>query len=141
VFWNDAVTRPRKEKIVQAVAGQMWVLLCERSNVDISREANVGRGPVDFKFSAGWRRRALIELKLMSSRKLRQGAEAQLPQYMISERISSAYYVCVGFTDDVLSEDRKRLVRETCAAYEAQSGYTVTPRFIDARPKASASTL
>jgi hypothetical protein len=141
VFWNDELTRPRKEKIVQAVAGQLWVLLCERSNVDISREANVGRGPVDFKFSAGWRRRALIELKLMSSRKLRQGAEAQLPQYMISERISSAYYVCVGFTDDELSEDRKRLVRETCAAYEAQSGYTVTPRFVDARPKASASTL
>ncbi len=141
VFWNDELTRPRKEKIVQAVAGQLWVLLCERSDVDISREANVGRGPVDFKFSAGWRRRALIELKLMSSRKLRQGAEAQLPQYMISERISSAYYVCVGFTDDELSEDRKRLVCETCAAYEAQSGYTVTPRFIDARPKASASTL
>jgi hypothetical protein len=60
--------------------GRMWVLLCERSDVDVSREANVGRGPVDFKFSAGWRRRALIELKLMSSRKLRQGAEAQLPQ-------------------------------------------------------------
>lgn len=93
VYWNDELTRARKEKIVQAVAGQMWVLLCERSDVDISREANVGRGPVDFKFSAGWRRRALIELKLMSSRNLRQGAEAPLPQYMISERISSAYYV------------------------------------------------
>jgi len=85
--------------------------------------------------------RALIELKLMSSRRLRQGAEAQLPQYMISERIGSAYYVCVGFTDDEVSEDRKRLVRETCAAYEAVSGYTVTPRFVDARPKTSASTL
>lgn len=141
VFWNDELTKPRKEKIVQAVAGQMWILLCERSDIDISREANVGRGPVDFKFSAGWRRRALIELKLMSSRKLRQGAEAQLPQYMTSERISSAYYVCVGFTEEELSEDRKRLVRETCASYEAQSGYTVTPYFIDARPKASASNL
>jgi len=105
-FWNDERTTPRKEKIVQAVAGQMWVLLCERSDVDVSREANVGRGPVDFKFSAGWRRRALIEVKLMSSRKLRQGAEAQLPQYMTSERIGSAYYVCVGFTNEELSEDR-----------------------------------
>lgn len=86
VFWNDELIKPRKEKIVQAVAGQMWVLLCERSDVEVSREANVGRGPVDFKFSAGWRRRALIEVKLMSSRKLRQGAQAQLPQYMASER-------------------------------------------------------
>jgi hypothetical protein len=141
VLWNDELTRPRKEKIVQAVAGQMWILLCERSDVDISREANVGRGPVDFKFSAGWRRRALIEVKLMSSRKLRQGAEAQLPQYMTSERISSAYYVCVGFTDEELSTDRQRLVRETCATYQDQSGYTVTPYFIDARPKKSASNI
>ncbi len=141
VLWNDELTKPRKEKIVQAVAGQMWALLCELADVDISREANIGRGPVDFKFSAGWKRRALIEVKLMSSRKLRQGAEAQLPEYMNSERISSAYYVCVGFTDDDLSEDRKKLVRQTCEAYEAQSGYVVTPRFIDARPKDSASNL
>jgi hypothetical protein len=77
----------------------------------------------------------------MSSRKLRQGAEAQLPQYMTSERISSTCYVCVGFTDEELSEDRKRVVRETCAAYEIQSGYTATPYFIDARPKESASNL
>jgi hypothetical protein len=94
----------------------------------------------------------------MSSRKLRQGAEAQLPEYMNSERISCVYYVCVGFTDDDLSEDRKKLIRQTCEAYEAQSGWpaqcdrrdrpltiqsnsTVTPRFIDARPKDSASNL
>ncbi len=141
VLWNDDLTKPRKEKIVQAVAGQMWALLCERANVDISREANMGRGPVDFKFSAGWRRRALIEVKLMSNRKLRQGAEAQLPEYLKSERISCAYYVCIGFTDNELSDGRKTLVRETCEAYEAKSGCTVTPRFVDARPKESASNL
>lgn len=141
VLWNDDLTKPRKEKIVQAVAGQMWVLLCERANVDISREANMGRGPVDFKFSAGWRRRALIEVKLMSNRKFRQGAEAQLPEYLKSERISCAYYVCIGFTDNDLSDGRKALVRETCEAYEAKSGCTVTPCFIDARPKKSASNL
>lgn len=141
VLWNDELTKPRNEKIVQAVAGQLWVLLCENADVDISREANVGRGPVDFKFSVGWKRRALIEVKLLKSRKLQKGAEAQLPQYMVSERISSAYYVCVGFTDADFSDGRLKLVQETCAAYERQSGYTVTPRFIDARPKESASNL
>jgi len=140
-LWNEELTRPRKEKIVQAIAGSMWTILCESANVDISREANVGRGPVDFKFSAGWRRRALIEVKLLSSSKLRQGAQAQLPQYMISEQLTCAYYVCVGFTDEDFAGYRIRLVRETCAAYEAKSGYTVKPRFIDARPKDSASKL
>lgn len=52
-----------------------------------------GAGPVDFKFSAGWRRRALIEVKLLASSKLRQGAEAQLPQYMASERLSCALHL------------------------------------------------
>jgi hypothetical protein len=36
-----------------------------------------------------------------------------------------AYYVCVGFTGEGLSDDRKQLVRETYAAYEAPSGYTM----------------
>jgi hypothetical protein len=140
-LWNDDLTRPRKEKIVQAIAGCMWTLMCEAANVDISREANIGRGPVDFKFSANWERRALLEVKLLSSSKLRQGAEAQLPQYLISERVTSAYYVCVGFKEQDFAEERIKLVYETCAAYEAKSGFTVTPRFIDARPKESASRL
>jgi hypothetical protein len=140
-LWNDELTRPRKEKIVQAIAGQLWVVQCEQADVDISREANVGRGPVDFKFSAGWKRHALIEVKLLSSRKLQQGAEAQLPQYLRSEQIRSAYYVCVGFTDADFTQERLTRVRESCAAYTAQSGRIVTTRFIDARPKQSASHL
>ncbi|GAA3493924.1 hypothetical protein ACWEV9_27360 [Streptomyces albogriseolus] len=140
-LWNDELTRPRKEKIVQAIAGQLWLVQCEQADVDVSREANVGRGPVDFKFSAGWKRRALIEVKLLSSRKLQQGAEAQLPQYLKSERVRSAYYVCVGFTDADLAEARLDRVQETCAAYQAESRRTVTARFIDARPKESASNL
>ena len=140
-LWDDKLTRPRGEKIIQAIAGTMWTILCEAADVDITREANVGRGPVDFKFSAGWRRRALIEVKLLASSKLRQGAEAQLPQYMASERLSCAYYVCVGFTDDDFRPERLQLVRDTCAEYQAKSKKTVRARFIDARPKKSASKL
>ncbi len=140
-LWNDDLTRPRKEKIVQAIAGCMWTIMCEAAKVDITREANMGRGPVDFKFSADWERRALLEVKLLSSSKLRQGAGAQLPQYLISERLTSAYYVCVGFTEQDFTEARIKLVYETCAVYESKSGFTITPRFIDARPKESASNL
>ena len=82
----------------------------------MSRESDLGRGPVDFKFSAGWHRRALIEVKLLSSSKLFQGANAQLPQYLASEQVSYAYYLCVGFTDRDLSPERLALVRDTCAS-------------------------
>lgn len=140
-LWNDDLTKPRIEKIVQAIAGSMWTEMCKSANIDISKEASAGRGPVDFKFSAGWARRALVEVKLLSSSKLRKGAAAQLPQYMVSEQLTCAYYVCVGFTDDDLSSERIQLVEDTCHAYEDQSGYVVKPRFVDARPKPAASKL
>jgi len=141
VLWDDKFTKPRSEVIVHATAAAMWNSLCALADVDMSREPDTGRGPVDFKFSAGWHRRALIEVKLLSSSKLFQGADAQLPQYLASEQISCAYYVCVGFTNRDLRPERLELVRATCAAYEARSGCAVIPRFIDARPKPSASRL
>jgi hypothetical protein len=119
----------------------MWSALCEFADVDMSRESDAGRGPVDFKFAAGWSRRALIEVKLLSSRKLFQGADAQLPQYQASEQISCAYYVCIGFTDRDLRPARLALVHTKCAEYGSRSGHVLVPRFIDARPKLPASRL
>lgn len=141
VLWDDELAEPRDERIVHATAAAMWNSLCALADVDMSREPDAGRGPVDFKFSAGWHRRALIEVKLLSSSKLFQGADAQLPQYLASEQVSCAYYLCVGFTDRDLSPERLALVRDTCADYETRSGSVVIPRFIDARPKLSASRL
>jgi hypothetical protein len=141
ILWDDKLAKPRGELIVHAAAATMWTSLCALADIDMTRESDAGRGPVDFKFSAGWHRRALIEVKLLSSSKLLQGADAQLPQYLASEQISCAYYVCVGFTDRDLRPERLTRVRATCAAYETRSGSVVLPRFIDARPKLSASRL
>lgn len=141
ILWDDKLAKPRGELIVHAAAATMWTSLCALADVDMTRESDAGRGPVDFKFSAGWHRRALIEVKLLSSSKLFQGADAQLPQYLASEQISCAYYVCLGFTDRDFRPKRLTRVRAMCAAYEARSGSVVIPRFIDARPKPSASRL
>ncbi|MFC2022161.1 hypothetical protein ACFLTR_02985 [Chloroflexota bacterium] len=37
---------------------------CKANDIDISREANIGRGPVDFKVSQCYQLCVLIELKL-----------------------------------------------------------------------------
>ena len=139
VLWDEKVTKPRGETTIHAVAGELWRILCEAADVDMAREANAGRGPVDFKFSAGWHRRALIEVKLLSSSKLRQGAQAQLPKYLASEQVSCAYYMCVGFTDRDLRPERLAAVRDICSGHQDRLGLLVIPRFIDARPKVSAS--
>lgn len=141
LLWNDGNTRHRPEKIAQAVAGVMWRTQCKLANVDLSKETNVGRGPVDFKFSQGWTRRALLEMKYIESSHFSSGAEKQLPQYLRSEEIVFGVYLAVGFRDQDFERPRIKRVEDTCAALAEQLGQEVRPLIVDARPKASASKL
>ncbi|MGH7687408.1 MAG: hypothetical protein ACREN2_11405 [Candidatus Dormibacteria bacterium] len=141
VLWNDALTKPRAEKIVQAVAGSVLAPYCEAADVDLSREANIGRGAVDFKFARGWKKRALTEAKLISSSHFDKGAGKQLPQYLKSERIECGYYLCVGFFNGDFEGDRLSRVTETCRVLSEQMGRPIAPVIVDARPKESASKL
>lgn len=142
-LWNDDLSKHREEKIVQAIAGAMWVQQCKAADVDISKEPNMGRGPVDFKFSAGWEKRALIEVKFISSSKFFTGASKQLPQYLKSEKITGGYYLCVGFRDADFEKDRMDRVRNTCKALAEAKKVTIEPIFVDARHdnKPSASKI
>ena len=103
----------------------------------------MGRGPVDFKFSAGWTKRALIEVKFIGSTKFFQGAEKQLPQYLKTGKIVGGYYLCVGFTDADFNKDRLDRVPDTCKALAAAKGVKIEPIFVDARSdnKPSASKM
>ncbi len=143
VLWNDKYTIHRKEKIVQAVAKSMWVPMCEAANVDLSREVDLGRGSVDFKFSQGWKRRAFTEVKFIETSAFFTGASKQLPQYLKSAKADLGYYLCVGFNDRDMSEERLKIVRGTCEALSKAKGISLQPIYVDARPstKGSASTL
>jgi hypothetical protein len=54
-LWNDGNNRHRPEKIAQVIARSTWLEHCRARDIDISREADCGRGPVDFKFSRAGR--------------------------------------------------------------------------------------
>jgi hypothetical protein len=141
LLWNDGHTQHRPEKIAQAVAGVMWRIRCQGANVDLSKETNVGRGPVDFKFSQGWTRRALIEMKYIGSSHFGSGAEKQLPQYLQSEEVKFGVYLAVGFKDADFRRSRIAKVEETCIAIGNQLDCEIKLLLVDARPKASASNL
>jgi len=142
-LWNDDLTKPRLEKIIQAIAGAMWVQQCKAADVDISKEPNMGRGPVDFKFSKGWAKRALLEVKRMNSTKFTHGAETQLPQYLKTEKIEGGIYLAVGFTDADFAPERVQKVRDACEALTAAKDVPIEAVFVDARPdnKVSASKM
>ncbi|MFD1415701.1 hypothetical protein [Oceanobacillus jeddahense] len=100
LLWNDAPKKPKREEASQLLFHGLMKEHCKVNNIDISREVNSGRGPVDFKFSNGYSERVLIEVKRASSSKLLQGVTQQLPQYLTTEDINIGYYVVIVQKDD-----------------------------------------
>jgi hypothetical protein len=100
LLWNDKPKTPKKEEAAQLLFHGLMKEYCKANNIDISREVNSGRGPVDFKFSNGYTERVLIEVKRASSSKLVQGLTQQLPQYLTTEDIDIGYYVVIVQKDE-----------------------------------------
>jgi hypothetical protein len=92
------INRPRqpfsRETEVQLFFGLIWY----RTDFDVNREVNNGRGPVDYKISAGAIDKSLIEFKLGSNTALKRNLEKQLPIYQDANRTRSAVKVIVSYT-------------------------------------------
>lgn len=71
---------------------------------DVTREANDGRGPVDFKISRGSQDKTIAEFKLASNTQLRRNLEKQAEVYQKASDANSAIKVIIYFTD---TEKRK----------------------------------
>ncbi len=63
--------------------------------MDLSRESNAGRGPVDFKMSKGAKEKVVVEVKLTSNPQLKHGIEKQLPIYAVQEKVKKAIYLVI----------------------------------------------
>jgi hypothetical protein len=71
---------PRKEKAAQRLFFAVADVYCKANNIDISPETDSGGGPVDFKFSSGYKGRVLVEIKL-STGQVEHGYNTQLGVY------------------------------------------------------------
>jgi hypothetical protein len=78
LLWNNST--PRTEKAAQLLFYAVAEAYCQANKIEISPEANMGGGPVDFKFSSGSGCRCLVEVKL-STGKVVHGYETQLEVY------------------------------------------------------------
>ena len=84
-----------RETEVQLFFGLLWY----RTLFDVNREVNNGRGPVDFKVSAGALDKTLIEFKLGSNRSLKRNLEKQVAIYEAANRTRSSVKVIVFYTE------------------------------------------
>lgn len=90
-----------KEEDIQIFFGLIWC----KSDFDANREANNGRGPVDFKVSFGSGDKSLIEFKLGSNTNLKRNLEKQVEIYEAANGTRSSVKVIVCYE----AKDQKRV--------------------------------
>jgi len=138
LLWNDGGSS-KSEDAAQRLFLGIIKHYCQANDIDVSPEPNIGRGPVDFKVSSGYRRRALMELKLARNTKFWSGLHEQLPAYLKAEGIDFGYFVVVCFSEKDLA--RLDVIQEALQSVQATTGYTIRIVIVDARPPRSASKL
>ncbi|MFV8162850.1 hypothetical protein ACNQVK_12245 [Mycobacterium sp. 134] len=83
------------EREVQLFFGLIWC----KSEFDVNRETNNGRGPVDFKVSFGSGDKSLIEFKLARSTHLKRNLENQVAVYEKANRTHKSVKVIICYTE------------------------------------------
>lgn len=127
---NDNGT-PRREEVAQDLFLGIVKHYCKANDIDISREPNIGRGPVDFKVSAGHDLRALLEVKLAKNSKFWNGLERQLPKYQEAEGIEVGYFLIVVYSEGDLEKIRE--IHERVRIVSRKTRYEIKAVVIDAR--------
>lgn len=93
IFYFDGVALEREEDL-QILNRLTWYA----ADSDVTREANDGRGPVDFKVSRGSKDKTLVEFKLAKNSHLEKNLEHQVEVYKKASDASRAIKVIVYFT-------------------------------------------
>lgn len=136
-LYNEETGKPRREETSQKLLFAVADSYCEANNIDLTRESDAGRGPVDFKFSSGYTSRVLIELKL-SKNGLMKGYTKQLEVYKKSERTEHAVFLVVIVTDNIKKVEQ---LKEYVGNLKKNEGTCPELVVIDGRIKPSASKV
>jgi hypothetical protein len=89
----------------------LYRLTWHGTRMDVTREANDGRGPVDFKISRGSKDKTLVEFKLARNTQLARNLRKQVEIYQRASDAPRAIKVIVYFSDAEF-ERVQRILRE-----------------------------
>jgi hypothetical protein len=95
IFYNKGKPIPREEDL-----HVMFRLVWLGTTQDVGREANDGRGPVDFKISFGKKDKTLVEFKLASNSHLAANLQTQLELYKKASDADAGYKVICYFSPE-----------------------------------------
>lgn len=108
--------KPRSEKTAQRLFFAIAYARCKVNDVDISPELDTGNGRVDFKFSKGFSKRVLVEIKLSTNPGVVPGYTSQLEEYRAAEETTRAVYVVIDVGSMGKKEDRLIEIRNNARA-------------------------
>jgi len=94
LYKDTEFTKAKIEKTSQRLFYAIAKAHCQYNNLDLSPEANAGRGPVDFKLSRG-NVKVLVEVKLAHHPKLVHALETQVQLYQAAEQTKDAILLVV----------------------------------------------
>jgi hypothetical protein len=99
VLYDDS-GKPRKEIVSQRLIYAVADIFAKIYDVDVSREGNAGPGAVDFRFTVGRDARLLVEVKLSTHPRLKDGYYQQLPAYAAAENIERLVLLVIRVSAD-----------------------------------------
>lgn len=98
LLWDENGKQGKSEEAVQLLFHGIVNNYCIANNIDLTREVNQGRGPVDFRFSTGYQKRILLEIKLIRNTKFWHGLEKQLPKYLEIDNCKEGIFLITAYT-------------------------------------------
>jgi hypothetical protein len=139
LLWDGAEDKP--EIAPQLVFYGIARNYCAANNIVVDPETDLGRGPVDFKFSNGYVNRAHLEVKKLHNGRFWNGLDHQLPAYMSSDEVKKGHFLVIRYRDGKQWDDRVNQLPGRVFAAAALHGRTLSAHLVDARPRSSASKL
>ncbi len=127
--------KPKKERASQLIYYAIADAFCKANDLDISPEANMGGGPIDFKFSSGYQARVLVEMKRSDGTVVR-GYERQLEFYKTASQTEFGVFIVIDYGDLGNKVNTIRRIRDERLKKGERASEIVV---IDATRKASAS--
>jgi ribosomal protein S27AE len=140
LLWNDDATEKPEEAVQLLFLGIAQQYL-RQFDVELDREVELGRGPVDFKASSGTSARLLIEVKKLHNGKFWNGLQHQLPSYLKSDDAHEGWFISVQYRSNRGAADRLKSLPDEVSILSQKIGKRIHHSAVDARRPLSASKI
>lgn len=142
--WNllqNSDGTPKPEQAAQLLFLGLAQPHLRRFNVEVDREVNLGRGPVDFKVSSGTSARVIVEMKMLKNGRFWNGLEDQLTSYLKSDQAEHGWFIAIQHTSTRAMENRLIELPDRVRKLSKATGLKIRYSAIDARRPISASNI